>query len=257
MAWLFPREHGAYGQLGFPLATALLAGAPTPAALLLVAAFIGAFIAYEPALVLLGQRGPRARRELGSAAARTFAWTGTIAIVGGVAGAWLMPAPVRWTVLAPAAFALATIPLIVQRAQKTAAGELHVALTLASCALPVGAAAGMRPQEAAGLWFVLTLGFWAATLAVRAIIARQRREPTALLRAGALLLAAASPWIATAIAGKFLLHPWLWIATLPLSGLATVLAAFPPPARRLREAGWALIAASAIATAILVVLARF
>ncbi len=254
MAWLIPREHGAYGQLAFPLLAALGSGFPTAPAILLVIAFLAAFVAHEPLLVLLGQRGERARREQRDDAIRTLVWTGATATADAVIATVFMPPGLRWTVPVPGAFALAALPMILQKRQKTATGEMHVALTLASCALPVGVAAGASAQEAAGCWFVLTLGFWAATLAVRGTIALQRREPTALLRFGAMLLALGSPFIATLMSRRFGLHPMLWLSTLPLSLAAIVLAAIPPSARRLRPVGWLLVTGGALATTSLIVL---
>jgi hypothetical protein len=250
MAWLIPREHGAYGQLAFPMLAALAAGDLSTAAVLLVAAFSSAFVAHESLLVLLGQRGVRAGRDQGRDARRTLALTGSLAVVTALGGTALMTAGQRWTVLVPAAFAAATIPLILQKTQKTVAGEMHVALALASCALPVGTAATLRPQQAAACWFVMTLGFWGATLAVRGVIALQRRERTAALRAGAICIAIASPPVAVVIAERFLVHPLLWTATMPLSVLAVAVAAVPPRARHLRRVGWLLIGGS-LATGVL------
>src|SRR5262249_5958355 len=48
---LWPREHGAYAQLGAPLATALARQVPTVPAALLAAAACCAFLANEPLLV--------------------------------------------------------------------------------------------------------------------------------------------------------------------------------------------------------------
>ena len=256
MAWLFPREHGAYGQLAFPLVAGLASGTPGAAAWALAIAFVAAFISHESLLVLLGQRGPRARRDQEGDAVHTLVWMGGMAALDLAFGVYWMPPPLRWTVLVPVAFALATIPLIVQRKQKTAAGEMHVALALCSCALPVGVAAGLSPQEAAGIWFVLVLGFWAATLAVRATIALQRREPSLATRIFAAALAVASPFVAMWLSGRFGLHPYLWLATLPLSAMALVFSATPPSARRLRAVGWTLVTAGGAATVLLVTLNR-
>jgi hypothetical protein len=167
-----------------------------------------------------------------------------------------MPPGTRWTVLAPAAFAVATVPMIFQRSQKTLAGELHVALTLASCALPVGTASGLRPQEGAACWFVMTLGFWAATLAVHSMIANQRREPAGALRAAAIAAAAGSAAAAILIAERFRLHPQLWVATLPLSLVGAAAAIILPNARHLRRLGWALVGASSATAVLLILLMR-
>jgi hypothetical protein len=56
---LWPREHGAYAQLGAPLLCALLVRAPTLPAILLASGAVFAFLANEPLLVLLGHRGRR------------------------------------------------------------------------------------------------------------------------------------------------------------------------------------------------------
>jgi hypothetical protein len=53
---LWPREHGAYAQLGAPLATAIAMQAPTIGALALASAACLAFLANEPLLVVLGHR---------------------------------------------------------------------------------------------------------------------------------------------------------------------------------------------------------
>lgn len=254
MTWIFPREHGAYGQLAFPIAAALGSGSPRLASWLLVIAFVAAFIAHEPVLVLIGQRGPRARRERRADAIRTLATAAAVAIVCAAVAVPLMAAPWQWTILVPAAFAAAAIPMIVQRTQKTTWGELYVALTLASCALPVGVAAGVPALAAATCWFVLTLGFWAATLAVRGTIARQRGQPSLGLRAAAGTVAIVSPLLTAGVAAAAGLDARLWVAAVPLALPALLVAAAGPSARRLRVLGWSLIAASAAAAIALAVL---
>ena len=256
MRWLIPREHGAYGQLGFPIAAALGSGRPGVAALALVIAFVAAFVAHEPVLVLIGDRGPRARRESYREAVTTVAVAGTIVLLAGLPAILLMPQRERWTVAVPTAFAVAALPMIAQRRQKTTTGELHAALALASCALPAGVAAGVTEQKAAACWFVLTLGFWAATLAVRGTIANQRREGAAGLRTAAAIVAIAAPVLTLVMTSYFGLNPWLWTTALPLSTLALIAAVVAPSARRLREIGWTLIGASALAAVMLAALNR-
>ena len=56
---LLPKEHGAYGQIAFPLATAFVVAGVSTAGLLLAAAVVAGFLAHEPAAVLLGLRGAR------------------------------------------------------------------------------------------------------------------------------------------------------------------------------------------------------
>ena len=111
---LWPREHGAYGQLALPLLTALLSGRPSGPAGLYAFAAVCAFLAHEPLLVLLGHRGPRAQRECaGSARVR-------LALLS--AGALLCGA------LALAAIGHADAGLLVVRATRTTEGSVHAAL---------------------------------------------------------------------------------------------------------------------------------
>ena len=65
--WL-PKEHGAYGQVAFPLATAFGVAGVSTDGLLLSATVIAGFLAHEPAAIVLGLRGSRAKRELGASA---------------------------------------------------------------------------------------------------------------------------------------------------------------------------------------------
>ncbi len=253
---LIPHEHGAYGQLAFPVAAVLATGHINTSAALLVVACAAAFLAYEPLLVLLGQRGVRARREWAAEARRTLTGAVLVAVAAGAAGAMLLPSHVRWTLMVPAAFGGAAIALVLFRVHKTTPGELLVAIALSSCALPVGVAAGLHAPAAAIAGLVFAAGFCAATLAVRATIALQRREPASISRAAAVAAALASPAAVAILARLFALDARLWIATMPLSLLALTLAARPPSARHLRRVGWGLIAASAAATVILAVLLR-
>src|SRR5688500_4144735 len=105
-ATMLPREHGAYGQVAFPILTAFLVSDITVAGLLIAAAVVAGFLAHEPAAVLLGLRGTRARRDLQQRAAW---WLGCAAAVGGIAGAGalltLNPAA-RWSLAVPLAPAL-------------------------------------------------------------------------------------------------------------------------------------------------------
>jgi dihydropteroate synthase len=92
---LAPREHGAYGQLGFPLLTALCAAWPRPAGLLFAASAVTLFLAHEPALVAFGRRGERVRDEEGGRPLRVFLALLTAGGALGAAALWLSPGPAR------------------------------------------------------------------------------------------------------------------------------------------------------------------
>src|SRR5262245_26094413 len=83
---LAPREHGAYAELGLPIATALSMGRPGLSPVLLAVAAGAMFAAHESLLVVLGQRGARAQREDGSRAARALTLLGGVAALSGVVG---------------------------------------------------------------------------------------------------------------------------------------------------------------------------
>jgi hypothetical protein len=137
-----PREHGAYGQLAFPLLTAYAVAGVTSPALLVGGSAIAAFLAHEPLLVVAGRRGPRARREAGPRALRWLVATGGIAVAAGVAALMLAAPAARPWFLLPLAPALVVAIALALDDEKSAAGELAVALAFSSLAVPVCVAAG-------------------------------------------------------------------------------------------------------------------
>ncbi|HEX9052223.1 MAG TPA: YwiC-like family protein [Anaeromyxobacter sp.] len=249
---MLPHEHGAWGQLAMPLLTAFAIGRPTPASLALAAAVVLAFLAHEPAIVLLGQRGRRARDEAGARARRWLAALGAVGVLAGIAGIALSPPAARLALVVPGALGVAVVGLLLARRERTVAGETAVAAALASAGAAVALAGGAEPQAALAAAIVWTLGFAAATLAVQVILVRVRskgaRDPgrrhaalAALLAVGAAALSAAG--LPAAIA-------WATLPTALLS-IAVSLARFSP--RRLRELGWALVGSSTLTLVILVV----
>jgi hypothetical protein len=248
---MWPKEHGAYGQLLFPLITALAIGRPTAPALLLSASALFAFIAHEPLLVSIGQRGARAARELRATAGVWFGVAASGAAVCAIAAIAIAPADVRLALVVPAALGATLLAVILARREHTGGGEILTALTLSSLALPVGLAAGASPMAATTCAAVFGAVFVSGTLGVRAVIARTRRPPATGPRAGAVLVAVGSPVLLWGIAWAG--HaawsgPW---AAAPVCALAVLLAIAPPRAQRLRIVGWALVATTAASALLL------
>jgi hypothetical protein len=250
---LLPREHGAWGQLAMPLATGLALGRPGAVALLLVAGVVLAFLAHEPLLVVLGQRGRRVKDAIGLRAARRLVGLGlSAAAAGGLALVLASPA-VRLAALAPAALAAPVLPLVAARLEKTIAGELLVAAALSACAAPVALASGAPPPWAWGAVATWFLSFAAATLPVQATLlwartrgARERR-PAAAAGAAAIGLGA----LALAAAG---LLPWpAAVAVLPTAAAATGAGLARVRPQQFTKVGWTLVGASVAALAVLVV----
>jgi hypothetical protein len=253
---LLPREHGAYGQVTFPLLTALIVAGPTAAGLCVGAAAVMGFLAHEPLLVLLGRRGVRARAEQERAARLRFAVTGAIALVAGVLAALALPADARWSLLLPVVPAGVLLVAIAAQSEKSILGEAAAAVAFSSIAVPVCLAGGLPTGVALAVSIVFAAIFLSGTLAVRGVIlavrgggnprmARATRLSTVLLAAAvaAALVVAASralvPWAATVAVCPGLIAG-IWIAT------------FPPSPAQLRTVGWTLVATSTAAVLILV-----
>ncbi|HVC21498.1 MAG TPA: YwiC-like family protein [Vicinamibacterales bacterium] len=250
---MLPREHGAYGQLLFPLVTALLIARPGAAAFALAAAAVAAFLSHEALLVLLGQRGPRAARERGAAGRRWFAALAGAAALLGAAGVRLAPPPARLALLVPLVCAALLGAWIVRRRERTTSGEILSALTLSSLALPIALAAGASRPAALTCTLVFALSFVVATVSVRAVILCARRLAGAGTRAVAALMAAGGVAALALLARAGIAAaagPW---GALPVCGAGLVLALAAPSPRHLRAIGWSLVAATAMTALVLVV----
>jgi hypothetical protein len=253
---MWPKEHGAYGQLLFPLITALAVGRPTAPAVLLSAAALLAFIAHEPFLVLIGQRGTRAARDLRATAGVWFGVAASGATACGVAAVVIAPASVRLALVGPAALGATLLAVILARREHSGGGEILTALTLSSLALPVGLAAGAPPTAATTCAAAFGAVFVSGTVGVRAVIAHTRRPPAKSARAGAGLVAVGMLVLLQGIASMGLgarSAPW---AALPVCLLAVLLAIAPPSAQRLRTVGWALVATTVATATLLMVTLR-
>lgn len=247
---LAPKEHGAYAQLALPLVTALAGGAPRGSALLLVAASGAVFAAHEPALVLLGRRGGRARRDDGPRAARVLYALCAVAAATGVAGLALGGLAVAKACVVPAVLGAIVAWLVREDAEKTAGGELLAAAALSSSALPVAIASGWSGASAFAAWATWLFAFGAATSAVRSVIAHKKQDRGALTR---LVGAALAPATAVVSVAAGILPRWSALAAAPVFVASFVLASAPPHPRALQRIGWMIVVAS-MATLIAIVL---
>ena len=236
-----------------PLATGLVLGRPGAAALLLVAGVVLAFLAHEPLLVVLGQRGRRVKDALGVRATRRLAVLGAGAVAAGFTALALASRDARLAALAPAALAAPVLPLVAARLEKTAGGELLVAAALSACAAPVALAAGAPAAWAWGAAVTWFLSFAAATFPVRATLlwARTRgaRETRPLAAAGAAAIGVAA--LGLAAAG---LLPWpAALGVLPTVIAAVVVALLRVRPQQFTTVGWSLVGASVATLLVLVV----
>lgn len=231
---LWPREHGAYVQLGAPLVVAL-ALAPSLAGGLLAAGAFAAFLAHEPLLVLLGRRGQHARVELEDRAEVRLALCIAVASTAGLAGMGLAPdalAIAAWVGLA----AGVVVGLSWLDEAHTLGGELAAAAALAGAAAPVGVAGGMPADLAVELWMMWGLAFAPTVVAVHVVIDTHKRRATGRrwLLWSALL----------AVSGAGLVLGRLFAAA-PLWAAAAAVVVTRPPATRLRVVGVVLATVAA------------
>jgi hypothetical protein len=242
---LWPREHGAYAELGLPVAFALISGRPTWRAFALAFAAMTAFLATEPLLVALGRRGQRHRGDR-----RALLWASALIVLAvSLAGA-AMDATLARASAIPVALCAVGAVLIVLRRDRTLPGETLLSTALASAAIPVAVASSIDLRDAISTTFVWGTGFVAATIAVRGVIASVKHKTPPSRTTAAV---ACVPLLAAGLAAMGALRWWTVLAATPLVLVATVIAIRPPAPRALRSVGWTLVAATvATGTAIFV-----
>lgn len=242
--WLLPREHGAYGQLAFPLLCALALGHVRSAALAFIVASVALFVAHEPLLVLRGERGrKRLDAEGERARSQLVSWL-LLGVASGVYALAASPSAVRSACVVPVALSLVGAVFLARGEEKTTAGEVVVALALGSLALPVAMAAGVSVRAAS----LLAIAWGAVSslhvLVVRGLLARSRSGGSRRLATvvtggslvaflGVLALVAMRSWPTTVL-----------VAFAPAVAVACVFFRWPPPMKKLRTVGWTLMASS-------------
>ena len=253
---LWPREHGTYGELLFPLLSSLLLAQPGHAAWGLSLLAAGGFLAHEGFSVLAGTRGVRAQRTGRPAAWRSVALFGGAALFGAVWAAPSLTPAILTAAGGAAALSATSVALTWFGREHTLEGELIAALTLTSWCVPVAVAGGMAVSVATAIWVIWTGVFGVATCAVHLVIARSTRRPVGLAMSLGWLLAVATPavvWL-FARAGHV---PDLALA-IPLPALVTfvALASAPVRATHLRQIGWSVIGVSGLTLALMAVAIR-
>jgi len=247
---MLPREHGAYGQLLLPLATALAISDIHLAAVLTCVAALAAFVAHEPLVVLLGRRGTRAQREQRRRAITWLVVSGGIAIVAGLGAVASAPSHVRWLFAWPLVPAALLVGLIVTGREKSTLGEIASAVSFAAVAIPISGLSVASPLRGfvvaftfAGLFIVSTLGVRIVILGSRgggdprAVRVTRRQLAVAVVLVGIGLSLIWRSEVRTGIAE---------LAILPGVAFAIGLALRPPAARRLRAVGWTMVSTTAL-----------
>ena len=249
---LLPREHGAYAELGFILATALALGDFTPAKILLAASLALFFIAHEPLLILLGERGRRRLDQFKQRAFSTAAVLIATAVVLGILGLWQAPAAARFAVLLPLIFGASLGIMIVTRREKSALGENLVALTFAGSVVPLslaGDAALSTSLTAGALWAAI---FILQTFAVREVRVRLKNPVKGLVVSPIVWTSAAVVLVASLLVVRGTLPFLAFAGLLPTLVTAAACGLLGVSPRRLRIVGWSFVASSLFAFAAIV-----
>ncbi len=230
---LKPKEHGAYAILAIPIATAILVTGATFVGLCVAVASIAGFLAHEPLLVALGHRGARAQRTTPTAQRRLAVLLlvtvacGSIAMVAGSTS-------VRCSLVACGALAIASFVLAIAGKHRTPAGQLWGVVGLTVPCVPIllgGDVPARLTMEAWGTWLI---GFGATTMAVRGVIAAQKRQSRALhwgAMGGLSIAVALLTWAGFQLP----------ILTLPMISMSWYLLYAPPHAKQLKRVGWTLV----------------
>mgnify|MGYP001477224901 FL=1 len=249
---MIPREHGAYAELLFPIVTVFLGGSPTMATWLLAVGTIAAFLANEPLLVLVGQRGTRLQRSEGDRAKRALLIFSMFALLAGVSGIVMAPRPAQLAVVLPVLLGGTLILLAIQGLERSVFGETLAAAALSATAVPIGLSAGLDLTASlaiALIWAVIALlGTAVVRLTVSRTKAKTEDEERTVALKRALLIAACVFVIAIGVAAPFGSRLGLWVlaAAVPVALVVLVMAALRPTARRLRLMGWSLVAANLV-----------
>ena len=253
MSGLMPREHGAYAQLGFPLATGLVYAGGDPGAIGFAVAAVALFLAHEPVAVLTGVRGRRLHDQLRGAARRRVWALGAAAALGLAAAIGLAPARAWMAAVLPGGLALLLLPFLGTRKLKTLPGETLVAAVFSTSVMPLalcGPVLWRTAGLAAAVWFAAVLP---AILSVHAIkVAHKGKQEGRWTVTAA--PAVAGLLAAGAISAAMVLPAWGLdtLAVLPPTLAVMVIAAVRPHPRHLKRIGWTMVAADAMTLGLLI-----
>lgn len=242
-----PKEHGAYAILGIPIVTSLLiAGASVSGVCIAVAAIAG-FLAHEPLLIVWGRRGLRAKRSTPAAMKRLVLLL-LVTLAGGTTALLLGSPAVRWALLACAVLAVTGFALAIAGKHRTLGGQLWGIAGLSVTCLPILLAGGLAVSTSLEIWAAWILGFAATTLAVRSVIAAQKRKSRSIHWAGISVL--------SLVVAALTLSPYsLAIVTLPMLAMSWFLLFAPPSAKHLKRVGWTMVVCTVTSAGWMIVVA--
>ena len=244
---LWPREHGAYAELAFPLATGLTLAGPSMSGGCVALAGLLLFLAHEPLAVASGTRGVRRRQSAGPRAWRRFVMLAAGALALGVCGILLGGPEVRAAVLVPLVPAAAVTPWLVRGRQKSLLAEVLIVAAFACATVPLVVAGGGSWRLgwlATGVWFA---SFGLGTLAVHGLKLHHKGRPGATgLRIGILTLGGTVCTLGFVAASGGHVPLLAAASVVPPVAVACVVSVVRVHPRRLKTVGWSLVLANII-----------
>jgi hypothetical protein len=181
---------------------------------------------------------------------------GATAVCTGLLAVGMVGPTNRWSFSLPLLPAAVLSVVLSAGREKSAAGEVAVALAFSLVSVPTSLAAGASLQTALSVGLAFASTFTASTLAVRVVVLKVRGggstravSATRLLLAGVLGIAIAG----LAVASVRHALPWTaLVAAAPGLLLAVALAVRPPSPGKLHVVGWTLVSASVAGMVILI-----
>lgn len=246
-AQLKPKEHGAYAILAIPIGATLAATGFTLVSACIATAAIAGFLAHEPLLVALGHRGARVQRSHPTAL-RRLASLLAITLIAGMTALVLGETPVRLALVTCVLLAVISFSIAVAGHHRTLPGQLLGVVGLSVPCLPMLLAGRVDLSISIEAWATWLVGFSSTTIAVRSVIAAQKRRPRQF-HLIALTILTLMVLLASFI-GRFELP----IVTAPMLMMSWYLLCSPPPAKYLKQVGWTLVLGT-VATGVWMVVA--
>ncbi|MFO0925375.1 MAG: YwiC-like family protein [Pirellulales bacterium] len=235
-----PKEHGAYAMLGVPLATSWALGGITLAGMAISMAAFAGFWANEPFLILTGQRGSRAQKE-SPHAYRHWVILLALGITAGGFAFFLADLNTRFLLAGCALVASVGFVMSAFGKQRTLVAQLWSVIGLTLPSFAVQSTAELPFENALHMWVVWCIGQAVCIVAVRSVIASQRKSLQCTIpRVNDLIQCI----LTTLGIGLAILSPFPFVACLPMVVAASYLRLFPPSVRSIRRVGWSLVAAN-------------
>lgn len=230
---LKPKEHGAYAILGIPIFSSYMIAGPTLVGSCVALASVAGFVAHEPLLVWLGHRGARAQRTAPAAPMRL----GVLVTVTVACGAIAMvrgAASVQWSLVGCGVLAFVCFAIAIVGKHRTLGGQLAGIFGLSVPCVPILLAGDLPIASTMEAWGTWLIGFTSTTMAVRGVIAAQKRQSRTIHW----LAMAGISTLVVALTFRGFVIP---VVTLPMIVMSWYLMFDPPHAKHLKRVGWTLV----------------